>query len=116
MVYPVNAALPRSPESYFADIGKITHFFGKTVTVGGVRVADEKISYLKFGDRATSLPSTLTFKGTNKTDTLSYVYDRMGNICEIRENGRIKARYAYDALGRLIRERKGKAHGASVGF
>jgi len=87
-------------------LDKLGRNAGKTVTVGGTCVADEKISCLKFGDRATSLPSTLTFEGADKTDTLSYIYDKMGNICEIRENGRIKARYAYDALGRLIRERK----------
>jgi len=85
-------------------LDKLGRNAGKTVTVGGTCVADEKISCLKFGDRATSLPSTLTFEGADKTDTLSYIYDKMGNICEIRENGRIKARYAYDALGRLIRE------------
>ena len=37
-------------------------------------------------------------------DKLEYTYDSMGNISEIRENGKLTARYAYDSLNRLIRE------------
>ena len=28
----------------------------------------------------------------------------MGNVTEVKENGRITARYFYDAIGRLVRE------------
>ena len=68
-------------------------------------VAEEKISYVKFGDHATSLPSTVRFaKGGVFNDTIQYRYDSMGNIVEILENGRSACRYEYDALGRLTRE------------
>ena len=52
-------------------------------------VAEEKISYVKFGDHATSLPSTVRFaKGGVFNNTIQYRYDSMGNIVEVLENGR----------------------------
>jgi len=38
------------------------------------------------------------------SDSVKYTYDNMGNINAIYENGELAVRYAYDALGRLIRE------------
>ena len=82
---------------------------GKTIEVGDNKIAEEKISYVKFGDHATSLPSTVRFG--NKIngnfvlmDSLKYKYDCMGNITEIRENGIPVSTYEYDSLGRLTRE------------
>ena len=69
------------------------------------KIAEEKISYVKFGDHATNLPSTVRF-ATNGVfkESMQYKYDSMGNIIEISENGRSACRYEYDALGRLTRE------------
>ena len=78
---------------------------GKTIEVGGAKIAEEKLSYVKLGDHATSMPSTLRF-ATNGVfgESIQYKYDSMGNIIEVLENGRSKCRYEYDALGRLTRE------------
>ena len=78
---------------------------GKEVKLSSAAFVGEKLSYLKVGDHATALPAAVTYSKNGVTsDKLSYAYDEMGNIREIRENGALKARYAYDALGRLIRE------------
>lgn len=74
---------------------------GKTVTVGSRIVEKEKITYRKVGDCATNTPATLTY---GNGDFLQYTYDEMGNIASVMENGELIARYAYDQLGRLIRE------------
>ena len=82
---------------------------GKTIAVGGTRIAEEKISYVKSGDHATNMPSTIRFaspfNGTyGFNESIQYRYDDMGNIIEVSENGRPVCRYEYDALGRLTRE------------
>ena len=71
----------------------------------GIPPSAEFFSYIKFGDHATSLPSTVRF-ATNGVfkESIQYKYDSMGNIIEIFENGRTACRYEYDALGRLTRE------------
>ena len=78
---------------------------GKTIEVGEQKPTEEKISYIKFGDHATSLPSNVRF-ATNGVfnESIQYKYDSMGNIIEVFENGRSACRYEYDALGRLTRE------------
>ena len=78
---------------------------GKKIEVNNAPIAEEKISYVKFGDHATSLPSTVRF-ATNGVfkESMQYRYDSMGNIIEVFENGRSACRYEYDALGRLTRE------------
>ena len=85
----------------------------KTISVPGskepIKIAEEQIAYLKFGDRATNLPSTVRY-GNNVNDkydvcdSVKYRYDTMGNIVEVLENGLSTAKYEYDALGRLKRE------------
>ena len=47
------------------------------------KIAEEKISYVKFGDHATNLPGTMWFadKSNGKyqvKDSLRYAYDKMG--------------------------------------
>jgi len=76
-----------------------------TLAVGNSKIAEEKISYAKFGDHATFLPSNVRF-ATNGVfnESIQYKYDSMGNMIEIFENGRSACRYEYDALGRLTRE------------
>ena len=78
---------------------------GKTIEIGDNKISEEKISYVKFGDHATNLPSNVRF-ATNGVfnESIQYRYDSMGNIVEIFENGRSACRYEYDALGRLTRE------------
>ncbi len=73
---------------------------GKVITQGSTEIAKESIRYLKFGDRATNLPFAVDFKDGR----ITYKYDKVGNIKEIRENGEIIAKYKYDTLGRLVRE------------
>ena len=73
---------------------------GKVITQGSTEIAKESIRYLKFGDRATNLPFAVDFKDGR----ITYKYDKVGNIKEIRENGEIVAKYKYDMLGRLVRE------------
>ena len=78
---------------------------GKTIEFGDNKVAEEKISYVKFGDHATNLPSTIRFATYGVfNESIQYKYDSMGNIVEVFENGRTACRYEYDALGRLTRE------------
>ena len=78
---------------------------GKVIEVGDNKISEEKISYVKFGDHATNLPSNVRF-ATNGVfnESIQYKYDSMGNIVEVFENGRSACRYEYDALGRLTRE------------
>ena len=78
---------------------------GKVIEVDNAKIAEEKISYVKFGDHATNLPSTIRFASNGVfKESMQYRYDSMGNIVEIFENGRSACRYEYDALGRLTRE------------
>ncbi len=100
---------------------------GKTITVNGVKIAEEHISYRKAGDHATEMPSTLRFGHRIPsaaptaapvipsaaeepqtqfvyTDSIKYTYDACGNISAVHENGKLAARYEYDALQRLTRE------------
>ena len=78
---------------------------GKTIEADNAKIAEEKISYVKFGDHATSLPSTVRFAENGVfRENIQYRYDNMGNIIEVFENGRSACRYEYDALGRLTRE------------
>ena len=82
---------------------------GKTVETGGHKIAEEQITYLKFGDHATNIPATVYFGDVKNgrycfSDHFKYKYDSMGNITEIRENGELYAKYTYDTIGRLVRE------------
>lgn len=78
---------------------------GKTVEFPNHKTLEETVSYVKFGDHATNLPSSIRFGFENVVDsTLQYKYDTMGNIVEISENDMTISRYEYDALGRLTRE------------
>jgi RHS repeat-associated protein len=68
-------------------------------------ISGSRIYYLKNDDRTTGLVSTMRYSVEGKdTSSLKYTYDANGNIVQIKENGIFKARYAYDALNRLIRE------------
>ena len=88
--------------SFYAALGRNT---GKVIEAGNNKIAEEKISYVKFGDHATNLPATVRFaiNGVFR-ESMQYKYDSMGNIVEISGNGRMIYRYEYDALGRLTRE------------
>ena len=78
---------------------------GKTIEIDNNNIAEEKISYVKFGDHATNLPSTVRFASNGVfKESMQYRYDSMGNIVEVFENGRSACRYEYDALNRLTRE------------
>ena len=92
--------------------GKTISFITKNVDgsiASNPKIAEEQITYLKFGDHATNIPATIYY-GDKKngsyafSDHFKYKYDSMGNIAEIRENGELYAKYAYDTIGRLVRE------------
>ena len=53
----------------------------KTIEVGDNKVAEEKITYVKFGDHATNIPSNVRF-ATNGVfnESIQYKYDNMGNM------------------------------------
>ena len=74
---------------------------GKTITVNGNTVVDDRISYLKKGSHATNIPLSIEFADKSK---ISYRYDNMGNIIKVFENGVLTVEYEYDKLGRLTRE------------
>ena len=62
-------------------------------------------SYVKFGDHATNLPSTVRFANNGVfNESIQYKYDSMGNIIEVFENGISAYRYEYDmeTKGNLI--------------
>ncbi len=86
--------------SFEKKTDKVGRNAGKVITQGSTEIAKESIRYLKFGDRATNLPFAVDFKDGR----ITYKYDKVGNIKEIRENGEIVAKYRYDTLGRLVRE------------
>ena len=75
---------------------------GKSIKLGNNNVLTENISYLKYNDHATNLPQAIYYNGSQ--NSIKYKYDRMGNICEIRENEELVSRYTYDSLNRLVRE------------
>ena len=72
----------------------------RSIESAGGEIACEKIRYRKAGDHATNMPQCVGFKG----ERITYSYDKLGNITEIKENGELQARYKYDTLGRLVRE------------
>ena len=78
---------------------------GREIYNGAAQIAGEYIRYRKVGDHATNMPSAVWFGLKREAkEGLKYRYDASGNISEITQNGHIAAKYAYDALGRLIRE------------
>ena len=82
---------------------------GRQIYVGTNKIAEEKITYRKVGDHATSMPSSIYFGNTKSArfclnDNIKYAYDSMGNISKIYENGELVITYEYDKLNRLVRE------------
>ena len=75
------------------------------VSIDSEELISEQKYYLKNGDHTTPYVASIRYglKGETK-DVLKYTYDANGNIQTIKENGILKARYAYDSLNRLIRE------------
>lgn len=88
----------------YDDLGRVK---AKTHTIYGVDVAREQYSFVKSGDHATELISSIRFGHDLdcKMDcTLQYQYDKAGNISAVYENGKLLSSYEYDALDRLTRE------------
>ena len=82
---------------------------GKQVLFANTQVETESISYVKFDDHATNLPSSIVFgkKGVincSASERLKYSYDKMGNISAIFKNGTLIVKYTYDHLNRIVRE------------
>ena len=91
------------------QLDKLERNKGKELYISGTKVAEEIISYRKAGDHTTNMPSVMSFGNMQSgkyviKDSIRYVYDEMGNITKVYENGELAARYKYDALSRLIRE------------
>ena len=101
-------------EEYKRDaLGRLT---GIITHNGTEKLHSRKISYLKYGDHATNLVAALTYtdkNGVNSTER--YGYNEAGHIDTVTENGRIKVRYTYDNLDRLVRE-DNKALGKTFTF
>ena len=71
----------------------------------GTAFYSRKASYLKYGDHTTNLIADLQYQVKGKAaDRERYTYDAEGNITAIHENGKLKVRYHYDGLNRLVRE------------
>lgn len=91
---------------YFDSNGRII----KKEIGGSPKKHEVQYEYLKKGDHATNLVSTVRFgykKSNNKYflyDTITYTYDKMSNITHVRKNGELEVRYQYDSLNRLMRE------------
>ena len=101
-------------EEYKRDaLGRLT---GIITHNGTEKLHSRKISYLKYSDHATNLVAALTYtdkNGVNSTER--YGYNEAGHIDIVTENGRIKVRYTYDNLDRLVRE-DNKALGKTFTF
>ena len=77
---------------------------GRTTKLNVV-AGKREINYLQVGERATSLVASETYQSNNgEFSKLRYTYDNNGNITQIHEAGRLKVRYTYDGLNRLVRE------------
>ena len=85
---------------------KLDRNSGREVYYNNAKICEEAIFYKKIGDHATMLPSSMYYigKSGDKSEFIKYAYDKMGNITHIYENGKLLARYEYDALSRLVRE------------
>ena len=82
---------------------------GKVVENKTAKIAGEQVSYRKVGDHTTNVPAAIRFArrkecGYTTDGCLQYRYDAMGNITELREDGKLLAHYTYDAVGRITRE------------
>ncbi|MDE5667140.1 MAG: hypothetical protein K2I29_02765, partial [Clostridia bacterium] len=78
---------------------------GKKVYNCENKIFGEYVTYKKVGDHATNMPATVWFgSGAAIKDSIKYKYDNCGNICEVKENGHVAAKYTYDGLNRLVRE------------
>lgn len=81
----------------------------RELSANGTKLAHEYYYFRKQGDHGTNQISSVRY-GERKNgqyvvkDGISYTYDECGNISEIKENGKLSARYGYDKLNRLIRE------------
>lgn len=77
----------------------------------------DHIYYRKVDDHAKNMPSSMYYGKRTKyvvyeeekykytiQEIIKYVYDKIGNISRIEENGAPTVWYKYDALNRLIRE------------
>ncbi|MBO5216087.1 MAG: RHS repeat protein, partial [Clostridia bacterium] len=83
--------------SIYAKVKPLTDAMGRNkgkeiLNASGTKFAEEKIAYLKVGDHATSLPSTVTYgnyvNGNYVVgENIKYSYDSMGNIVKVFENG-----------------------------
>jgi len=65
----------------------------------------KQYSYLTKNGQTSNLVSKVKYGTNGITDeTMQYVYDKNGNITEIRKNNTLVVRYTYDTLSRLVRE------------
>ncbi len=96
-----NVTLPFGVEQKFGYDG-----LGRTREISLGEKLVKNISYQKFGDHATNRVSTVWYGVNNvRKDSLKYTYDKAGNIETITENGKVIARYEYDGLNRLTKEK-----------
>lgn len=101
----LSATLPNGTSSNYEydPLGRKT---ATVLTDGfGNPIMRQNISYVKYGDHATVMPSAERFGlGGNLSEHTKYKYDKKGNISEIYKNGLLTNRYSYDKLNRMVRE------------
>ena len=70
----------------------------------GSTVYAKRVGYLKHGNHTTNLIADLKHTVLGSVSHEKYSYDAEGNISAIYEDGKLKVRFTYDNLNRLIRE------------
>ena len=89
---------PFKYKQIYDEYGRVVR---KEVRINNIPLDRVLFSYRKEGVNATHQVSEIVYEDNQY---LSYTYDAMGNISEVRCNGGLMSRYAYDGLNRLTRE------------
>ena len=78
---------------------KLGRLIAVSVKSGDTSLLCTKTQYLKYGDHATNMVMSRTHANG---DVERYGYNTVGHVETVTENGKLKARYTYDKLDRLI--------------
>ena len=90
----------------------VTDDFGRTTEVKTSRGEGNSVFFTNYEyaggkseNSTTNLVSKLTQKyGSDELVNYEYIYDKNGNITEIKQNGKVSNKYTYDSLNQLIKE------------
>lgn len=120
LVYELDNGSLVCPVKFSYSTDNLKRNIERTIFYNDSKIFSNKLSYLKQSDHTTNMVCKLEYGRMSSgslvfNENFKYKYDDMGNICEIRENGKIYASYEYDDLNRLIRENN-KALGKTYFF